>query len=142
MSRMAWRNIWRVPRRTMTVLMAVITGLWAMVALSSIMAGALDQMVRNGIKNLTGHIQIHQKGYHSDPVIEHSMADDAPVIALLKEQNIPMGWARRVRVPAVVSNARHSVGVTVVGIEPAEESRVSFIGSSVVEGRYLEDADE
>lgn len=142
MNRMAWRNIWRVPRRTVTVLLAVVTGLWAMVALSSVMAGALDQMVRNGIKNLTGHIQIHRKGYHADPVIENSMAEDAAVLAVLEGYGSRLRWARRVRVPAVVSTARHSVGLTLVGIEPVQESRVSFIGSAVVEGRYLEAGDE
>uniref|UniRef100_UPI00359342B3 ABC transporter permease n=1 Tax=Desulfococcus sp. TaxID=2025834 RepID=UPI00359342B3 len=38
---------------------------------------------------------------------------------------------------AVAGNARHSAGVTLVGIEAAREAGVSFIGSAVAEGRQL-----
>ncbi len=51
-------------------------------------------------------------------------------------------WSERVRVGAVVSNARHSSGVTLVGIEPKEEAAVSFIGDAVSEGNYLSSGDE
>jgi ABC-type lipoprotein release transport system permease subunit len=40
-------------------------------------------------------------------------------------------------VNAVASNARHSSGVTLVGIDPASEARISFIGTAISQGRYL-----
>jgi ABC-type lipoprotein release transport system permease subunit len=46
-----------------------------------------------------------------------------------------------VRVNAVANNARHSSGVTLVGIDPASEAQVSFIGTAVSQGRYLADHD-
>jgi ABC-type lipoprotein release transport system permease subunit len=46
-------------------------------------------------------------------------------------------WSLRVRVNAVASNARHSSGVTLVGIDPASEAKISFIGSAMSQGRYL-----
>jgi ABC-type lipoprotein release transport system permease subunit len=47
-----------------------------------------------------------------------------------------------VRVAAVASNARHTAGVTMVGIDSSEEPRMSFIGrDSILEGRFLEPDD-
>jgi ABC-type lipoprotein release transport system permease subunit len=136
---LAWRNLWRNPRRTATILTAVIVGVLAMVTLGALMRGMADSMVRNAINTLTGHIQIHQKGFRSDPVIRHRMDDPARVVSVL-ERTLPAGakWSVRVRVNAVVSNARHTAGVTLVGIDPEAESAVSFIGPEAVrEGRYL-----
>jgi ABC-type lipoprotein release transport system permease subunit len=136
---LAWRNIWRNPRRTAVILIAVVIGVWSMVFLGALMVGVSDQMVRNSIATLTGSLQIHSRGYRADPVIDHSMDHPGQAIAVL-EKTLPDGaeWTTRVRVHAVASNARHSSGVTLVGIDPAREAAVSFIGGAVDEGRYLE----
>jgi ABC-type lipoprotein release transport system permease subunit len=51
-------------------------------------------------------------------------------------------WAKRIRVNVVASNARHSTGITLVGIEPEKEARISFIGKSVFDGRFFEADDQ
>lgn len=136
---LAWRNIWRNPRRTTVILIAVVIGVWSMVFLGALMVGVSDQMVRNSIATLTGSLQIHHKGYRADPVIDNSMDRPSEVIPVL-QKTLPPGakWAPRVRVNAVASNARHSSGVILAGIDPGKEAAVSFIGSAVKEGRYLE----
>ena len=135
---MAWRNIWRNTRRTVIILTAVVIGVWSMVLLGSLMRGIAVGMIKNGISTLTGHIQIHHKGYRNDPAIENSITDATVVENALKEA-LPEGasWTARVRVNAVAGNARHSSGVTLVGIDPSSEAKVSFIGSAVSQGRYL-----
>ena len=140
---MAWRNVWRNPRRTIVILVAVIIGVWSMILLGALMRGIAVGMVKNGIATLTGHIQIHQRGYRDDPSIDNSMADSRVFEKGLFEQ-LPRGarWARRVRVNAIANNARHSSGVILVGIEPRAEANVSFIGSAVFKGRYLTPEDE
>ena len=140
---MAWRNVWRNPRRTIVILVAVIIGVWSMVLLGALMRGIAVGMVKNGIATLTGHIQIHHQGYRNDPSIENSMADSQAVEIALIEQ-LPPGahWTMRVRVNAIANNARHSSGVTLVGIEPLAEAKVSFIGSAIFRGVYLAPEDE
>ncbi len=135
---LAWRNIWRNKRRTAIILTAVVIGIWSMILLGSLMRGMAVGMIKNGISTLTGHIQIHHTGYRNDPAIENSIADPRMVEAVLS-QRLPPGalWGSRVRVPAVASNARHSSGVTLVGIDPTSEARISFIGTALSQGRYL-----
>lgn len=135
---LAWRNIWRNPRRTAIILAAVIIGIWSMILLGALMRGIATGMVKNGIATLTGHIQIHHKGYREDPAIENSIRDPRMVEDALKKV-LPPGsnWTSRVRLNAVASNARHSSGVTLVGIDPPTEAKLSFIGKAVVNGHYL-----
>ncbi len=141
--RLAWRNIWRNPRRTAVMLMAITIAVWSMIISSALFRGIMDQMVRNGVATLTGHVQVHQRGFRNDPAIENSMTDPKRVEDVLKTC-LPEGsrWSARVRVHAIASNARHSEGVTLVGIDPERESGISFIGQSVSEGSYLRPDDE
>lgn len=139
---LGWRNIWRNPRRTAVIMTAIVIGVWSMIFLGALMRGMTDQMVRNGISTLTGHIQVHHKGYRNDPVIENSMPDPRVVESAIKKK-LPsdVWWSSRVRVNAIVSNARHTAGITFVGINPSQEAKISFIGTAVTEGRYLKDND-
>ncbi len=135
---LAWRNIWRNPRRTAVILTAVIIGVWSMIFLGALMRGVADGMIQNGIHTLTGHVQIHQQDYPDDPVVDHLIKNPRAVIQTLAEVLPPQShWSQRVRVNAVANNARHSTGVYLVGIDPDRESAVSFIGSSVTQGDYL-----
>jgi ABC-type lipoprotein release transport system permease subunit len=135
---MAWRNLWRNRRRTLVILTAVVIGVWSMICVGALSRGIADQMVQNGIATLTGHLQIHRRGFRSDPVVENSMTDSAAVLARLPAL-LPPGsrWSVRVRVNAVAANARHSGGVTLVGVDPAREAQVSFIGNGVTTGVFL-----
>ncbi|MBT3388033.1 MAG: ABC transporter permease [Desulfobacula sp.] len=140
---LAWRNIWRNPRRTIVILMAVIIGVWSMIFLGSLMRGMETEMVRNSISTLTGSIQIHHRDYRNDPVVENSMDNiDKLDKALSTIQNPRILWAKRIRVNAIASNARHSGSVTLVGIEPQKEAKISFIGKAVIAGRFLLEDDK
>jgi ABC-type lipoprotein release transport system permease subunit len=138
---MGWRNIWRNKRRTAVILTAVIIGVWSMIFLGALMRGFSDRMRQNGIATLTGHIQIHRTGFRTDPVIESRITSPATVFSALASLPDGAKWAQRIRVNAVASNARHSSGITLVGIDPEKEAKISFIGDAVKQGRYLEKED-
>ncbi|MCK5837236.1 MAG: ABC transporter permease, partial [Desulfobacula sp.] len=140
---LAWRNIWRNPRRTLVILLAVIIGVWSMIFLGAILRGMETEMIRNAMSTLTGSLQIHHRAYRDDPVVENSMKDMDPLESALKNTLGPGArWTRRVRISAVASNARHSGGVTLVGIEPEKEAAISFIGNAMTAGRYLTPGDK
>jgi ABC-type lipoprotein release transport system permease subunit len=136
---LSWRNIWRNPRRTAIILIAVSIGVWSMVVLGALWQGMVNQMIKNGVATMTGHLQIHQKDYRNDPVVENSIPDPDRVAKVLGE-HLPekTAWSSRIRVTAVAANARHSAGVTIIGIDPDREAAVSFIAGAVREGRYLQ----
>ena len=136
--RMAWRNVWRNRKRTLVIMTAVVIGVWSMVLLGALMQGMASNMVKNGIATLTGHIKIQNPVYRSDPVIQNSLKDPDPIYKTLC-QNLPRGslWVKRIKVNAIASNAHNNSGVTLVGIEPGKEARISFYGDSLSQGRKL-----
>lgn len=138
----AWRNMWRNHRRTLIMLAAVSVGVWAMIWMTALMRGMVDQMIRSSIQNLTGHIQIHAPAYRDDPSIVNSMQAPPPALADALTDKRIRAWASRVRVPAVIQSERDSLGVTLVGIDPRQEKKLSFIDNAVTEGRMLTGVDD
>ncbi len=139
----AWRNLWRNPRRTALVLGAVTTGIWALIFILAFGRGFMVGMIDKAVDTLTGHIQIHAPGYLDQPDIEHSMQSDWPQLTQVFEDTLPAGslWARRIRVSTVVTNARHSGGVTLVGVDWAAEKAMTFLRNTHVEGEELDEDD-
>lgn len=139
--RLAVRNLFRNPRRSLLTLLGIVVGVCGTVGLSALARGVSDQMVSNAIRNMIGHIQIHQAGFLNDPTIDNSMESPAPELRTEFEQQKFL-WSRRVRVPGVVMSERESAGVTMVGIDPEAEKKISFIADGVVAGRELTSVDD
>ena len=95
---LAWRNIWRNPRRTAVIMTAIVIGVWNMIFTSALMRGNLVGMINNGISTLTGDIQIHQEGYRNDPVVDNSITRPDEFKAVLDRILPPeAAWTRRSR---------------------------------------------
>lgn len=137
----AWRNLWRHPRRTLVILLAVIVGVWAMVFYAAFIRGMMVDMLRQGIANLTGHVQVQAPGFFENPVIDARIRDVATVRDALGSL-LPEGarWTSRLRTGAVVRSPHGAYGVTLVGVDPAAEHGMSFLADSVTEGSGLANA--
>ena len=134
----AWRNVWRNHRRTLIMLGAIAVGVWAMIWLTAIMRGMVDQMITDSIKNLIAHVQIHAPAYRDDPSIANSMPAPSDSLQQALQDPAIQTWSTRVRVPAVISSERESAGVTLVGISPLREREMLFLAGAVTDGRYLQ----
>lgn len=142
LSRLAWRYLWRNHRRTIVMLGAISIGAWAMIFMTALTRGMVDQMISDGISVIPGHVLIHNPGYLDDPSISNRILLSE---AELEERFANAGfteWASRVRVPAVITSERESRGVTLLGIDPAAERGFSFVDYDAVDGRFLEGADD
>ena len=135
---LAWRNLWRNHRRTFIMLAAIGVGVWAMIFMTALTRGMVDQMIVDGIKALPGHVQMQNPDYLDDPSVSNllPLSDEA-----LRERyaDVDVGaWSSRVKVPAVITSERDSRGVTMLGIDPVAERSFSFVDYDDVEGRFLE----
>jgi ABC-type lipoprotein release transport system permease subunit len=117
---------------------AVAVGIWAMLFMNALMRGMVNEMIRDSVKSLPGHVQIHHPEYRDDPNVVNSIAQPSGELLTVLEGPDVEVWASRVRVPAVVSSERESRSVTFVGIDPEWESSISFVAGDMAEGRFLE----
>jgi len=139
---LAWRNLWRNRRRTAIMLAAISVGAWAMIFLTALTQGMVNEMVRDGLSVLPGHVQVHHPAYRDDP----SIANLIPVADSELEARFDgagfSAWATRIRVPAVISSERETRGITLLGIDPARERSFTFVDLDTLDGRFLDDADD
>ncbi len=137
---LAWRNLWRNHRRTVIMISAVTIGVWAMIFMTALMRGMVNDMLRDGIQVLPGHVQIHHQEFRDDPSINNLVPETEAELQKTFGQEDFVAWASRVKVPAVITSERESRGITLLGIDPAAEVEISFVNGDIVEGRYLEDS--
>ena len=137
--KLARRNLWRNHRRTIVMLSAISIGAWAMIFMTSLVRGMVNEMLRDGIRALPGHVQVHHPDYRDDPSIENLMHATSEELAISLLASGIEHFSARVRVPAVISSERESRGVILLGVDPEREAAIKAIGSRVTEGRPLAD---
>lgn len=104
--------------------------------MNTLIRGFQTDMLDAAIGNLTGHVKIMAPGYRDDPSIQkgfeiaQDFAPDVPAEELL-------GWAPRIRIPAVIMSERETRGVQLVGVDPAAEE-ISFLASVPIDGAFLD----
>jgi len=139
---LAWRNLWRNHRRTIIMLASIGLGVWAMIFMTALTRGMVDQMVVDGIKALPGHVQLHHPAFGDDPSINNLIPYSDDELAARFDDAGFEAWASRVRVPAIITSERDSRGVTLLGIDPGAERDLTFLDYDSMDGRFLEDADD
>jgi len=142
MSILAWRNLWRNYRRTLIMLLAVTLGAWAMIFMTALLRGMVDDMVKQGIAALPGHVQVHAARYRDDPSVTHSLPAPDEALRKVLDSSQVTAWSSRVRVPAMISSEYDNRGVLLLGVDPAEELSLGFKQADIVEGRFLEAGDD
>ena len=141
LSRLGWRNLWRYRRRNLMLFSAILVAVAGCVLMSALIRGYQYDMMDDAIANLTGNVKVLAPGYRADPSIARGFRVP-PSFAPAVPQSELVGWTERVRVPAVIVSERETRGVTLIGIDPAEEQAVSFLGGVAVRGAALAGPDD
>lgn len=142
--KLAWRNIWRHRRRTVIIALAMGLSLGMMMFYDGLMDGFNDAIAGNAVRVLGGNVQVHAAGYRekvdSNPLLP--LTDDLAVVQAALTQPDVIAAGRRIQTGGLVSNSEGAFSLNIIGIEPEAEAPVSLIAEHIVDGRYLEAADE
>lgn len=139
---LAWRNLWRNYRRTLIMLSAVAIGVWAMIFMAALMRGMVEDMLRRGIQQLPGHVQVHHPKYLDDPSVVNSIPEPEGALLQSLESKAVTAWYSRVKVPAVVASERESRGLLLLGVDPLAEREAILSNAELSQGRFLESPDD
>ena len=138
---MAWRNVWRNPRRSILTMAAVAFATLLLVFMLSWQFGSYDSMINFSVKIHTGHLQVQAEGYADQNAVRKVVnRPDAVMQRLSKIEGVEAVTARA-EAFSLVSSKDRTYGVMVIGIDPQREAAVSMLESTVRKGDYLESGD-
>jgi len=135
--RLAWRNIWRHPRRSGLTIAAIAFAAGLLVFMITIQLGSYDMMIDNNLKVLTGHFQVQRVGYLEKPKMRNTITQAQPLAEELRKINGIVEIAARANGFALVASEERTYGVQVIGVETAHEEKLSTIPGRIQQGQFL-----
>ena len=139
---LAWRNLWRNPRRTLIAMAAIGLGYAMLLFVACLMAGLRQQMIESGTDLVLSDIEVHAPSYYPDRPTHQTLGgrEGTDVSALLAAITVdPRVYAATPRVYGygLVSAAHQSAGVELLGVVPDQEQKVTVLHTRIVKGSYL-----
>ena len=135
--RLAWRNIWRHPRRTWLTTGAMVFSNVLLVFMMSLQFGMYGLMIDNALQIFTGHMQVQAPGYKDDQKMRQIVPGIVPLANEIRDELKSENVAARGRTFALASSEERSFGIGIYGVEPRYEAHVSNIPGLISSGRYL-----
>ena len=137
---LAWRNLWRNPRRTIITLIVVAVGLYSILVFAALLDGWARSSRDTTLNLLTGSGQIHAEGFLDDPNVSRRMPPPTGALKAALANPAINAWVPRVRVPAVIQSEYKTLPLTLYGVDVAGERQISVIPQQIADGRYLDNA--
>ena len=138
----AWRNLWRNPRRTWLTAGGIAFATALVVFSTSIQVGSYAGMIDTATRLVSGHIQVQHPEFQDDPRIRYSLPDGVELAERLAHLPGVAGAAPRAEVFALLSTEERSFGGLVLGVDPDRERQVSDLPGTLVQGEYLQDPED
>ncbi len=140
--KMASRNVWRNPRRSLLTIAAIAFACLLLIFMLSWQFGSYQAMINTAVKIHTGHLQVQAAGYHKKRSMRQVVSHPRAVGELVGRAPGVTHYTFRSNAFSLVSSRRRTYGVLVIGIDPAREARVSTLARIVRRGRYLQKGDD
>ncbi len=138
---MAWRNIWRNPRRTILTIGAITFASLLLVFMLSFQFGSYETMINSSVKIHTGHLQIQADEYQDKKNIRLVVTNPEKIAALVDDIPKVAAYTFRGQGFSLISSEQRTYGVVVTGIDPQGETDVSRLKSLIRQGEFLSGAD-
>lgn len=134
---LAWRNLWRRPRRTILSVAGLAFAAAFLVFMPSLQNGAYRAMIENTLRLYDGYAQLEQPGYRKEPDIRSTIDGVDELVDQLR--GIPGVEEVSARASAFVllSAESRSFGAQILGVSPDTEPGVSRIPGNIETGRFL-----
>lgn len=140
-AKMAWRNLWRNPRRTLLTLGAIAFASLLLVFMLSFQFGSYETMINASVRIHTGHLKIQAQGYHDNRDMRRVVSDPQTVMKILEKDLDVAAFTLRANGFSLLSSKDRAYGGLVVGVEPKMEANVSTLDALIREGEYLSSED-
>ena len=140
--RLAWRNLWCNPRRTLIAMSAIGLGYAMLLFAACLMAGLRQQMIESGTDFVLSDIEVHAPNYYPDRPIHQTLGgrngtDVSALVAAIAGDPRVQAASPRVYAYGLVSATHQSAGAQLLGVVPDLEQEITVLQTRMVRGSYL-----
>jgi ABC-type lipoprotein release transport system permease subunit len=139
---LAARNLTRNVRRTLLTALAVAFGLTMMFMTINLQNGQYQEMMRQGISSMAGHVVVEHPKFASEAEPEHVVPGAAALTAAIRAALPDATVSPRIQAGGLLSSTTNSVGVGLRGVDPDAERQVIDLDDKLVKGAWLEAGDD
>ena len=144
--RLAWRNVWRSPRRTGLALTAMALSVALVLAYDSILRGYGNWLVDAITGPMLGHVQVHAPEWRRERTMDRTIPHVSQLLERIATDPSVTGVTARIYAPALVAVGDEGFSALVVGLIPVRDTGPSRLldgrspapaGKGVLVGRAL-----
>jgi ABC-type lipoprotein release transport system permease subunit len=138
--KIGFRNLWRNKRRSILTSVVIGLGLAAMIITDGFMTGINEYMIQNITSSFSTEGQVQQPDFLSGQKVDKVLKRPKEVFRLLNLDKNVASYSRRVISFSMISSPRNMENITLYGIDPDSEKKLTNIHKYMVEGDFVQDS--
>jgi ABC-type lipoprotein release transport system permease subunit len=108
------------------------------ILMKSFQNGVFNNLIKNVVGYYSGYIQIHQKGYWEEQVLDNSFEFNNSLIDKLQENPQLTAIVPRLETFVLASKGNTTKGCMLVGTDAEKENKLTQLKSKLIKGSYFE----
>ncbi len=137
--KISWLNVWRNTRRSLVMIVAVSIGLWGGIFVSALSSGMILQRFDLSVKQHISHIQVQHPEFLKENHVKYVIADWDALQKSLQEDPTVAGFSGRTLAGGMLATANMTVGISMIGVDAANEAATTGLDDNILQGNYLTD---
>ena len=141
-TRLAWRSIWRNRRRTFITLTSIGFGVGIALFFIALGEGMYAKMVGDVVRMQAGQVTLQHPDYEAAPAVDLWVRADADLRKRIEALEPVERTKRIISGQGIARSATGNVGVSLMGVDPDVERRLSPLATHISSGEYLSNTDK
>ena len=134
----AWKNVWRNKLRSLIVILSIVIGLLGGLFYLAFSNGMVQNQIGTAIKTEISNIQLHNPEYLVNNEIKYSISEPNKKLEKIRSLENVKAASAKIKSMVMISSAATGTGVSLNGINPNDEIRVSDLSTKLIDGTYFQ----
>lgn len=140
--KLIWRNLWRNSRRTLITMASIAFAVLFAVLMKSFQEGVFNNLIKNIVGYYSGYVQIHQKGYWDEQVLDNCFALEDILTNKIQQNSQINVIVPRLETFVLISNENTSKGCMLVGTDAVKENNLTQLKRKLIKGSYFNNKED
>jgi ABC-type lipoprotein release transport system permease subunit len=112
------------------------------IIMQSLQEGVFNNLIKNLVNYYSGYLQVHQKGYWDEQILDNSFTNDSILLTQLQKNKSVIEIVPRLETFVLASNKNTTKGCLLVGTDTQKENNLTQLKNKLIKGTYFENDEE